>query len=147
MLPVPQWGLRLRVVCSRKRVFHPTAKNHQLDLFSPDDGTFEYSAVATNLGLCPSKLWLFMAGRGAQEKTLAELKSSLAFDTVPTRHDVRRRRSPISTCLFPLESILTSCFEWLNVGGRLLRLAEGLTLRLPNGPALEKRYRSWLRAA
>jgi len=173
VLPVPPWGLRLRVVCYRKWVFHPTAKNYQLDLFSPDDGTFEYSAVATNMGLSPSKLWLFMAGRGAQEKTLAELKSGLAFDTVPTRRyaansawqwlsvlahnlhrdfqlsrrDVQRRRSPKSTYLFPLESILTSRFEWLNVAGRLLRLAEGLTLRLPKSPALENRYRSWLQAA
>src|SRR5207247_5558193 len=63
-----------------------TRKNFQLDLFSPDDGHFEYSAVATNLGLKPRALWYFMAGRGAQEKTLAELKGEFAFDVVPTNH-------------------------------------------------------------
>src|SRR6266566_3056106 len=68
-LPVEQWGLRLRVAIYRKRVAHRTRKNFQLDLFSPDDGHFEYSAVATNLGLKPRALWYFMAGRGAQEKT------------------------------------------------------------------------------
>ncbi len=29
-------------------------------------------------------LWHFMAGRGAHEKTIAQLKSGLAFHTVPT---------------------------------------------------------------
>jgi hypothetical protein len=173
LLPVPQWDLRLRVVCYRKKVFHPTAKNHQLDLFSPDDGTYEYSAVTTNLELDARKLWFFMAGRGAQEKTLAELKGGFAFDTVPTKryaansawqwlsvlaHNLhrdfqlsrgvqRRRRSLKATYLFPLESIITSRFEWLNVAGRLLSLAEGLTLRLPRSPEVEQRYRRWLHAA
>ena len=52
----------------------------------PDDGHFEYSAVATNLALTPAALWAFMAGRGAQEKTLAELKGEFALDVVPTNH-------------------------------------------------------------
>jgi hypothetical protein len=173
ILPVQQWGLRLRVVCYRKQLFHQTAKNYQLNLFSPDDGTFEYSAVATNLDLSLKRLWFFMAGRGAQEKTLAELKGGLAFDSVPTKryaansawqwisvlaHNLhrdfqlargaaRRRRSPKATYLFPFESVLTSRFEWLNVAGRLLRLAEGLTLRLPQSPDVETRYRQWLQAA
>ena len=33
---VPQW-----------RVRHLTAKNYQLDLFDPDDGYYEYSAIVT----------------------------------------------------------------------------------------------------
>jgi hypothetical protein len=41
------------VVIYRKRVHHLSPKNYQLDLFSPDDGYFEYSAVATNLALTP----------------------------------------------------------------------------------------------
>lgn len=39
-----------------------------------------------NKALSAQNLWYFMAGRGAQEKTIAELKSSFAFDTVPTNH-------------------------------------------------------------
>jgi hypothetical protein len=35
----------------RKHVQHQSPKNFQLDLFSPDDGHFEYYAVATNLPL------------------------------------------------------------------------------------------------
>jgi len=61
-------------------------KNYQLDLFDPDDGYFEYCAVSTNLTLSAGALWDFMAGRGAQEKTFAELKGEWALDVVPTHH-------------------------------------------------------------
>ena len=80
----PGWPPALRVVVYRKRVFHETAKNFQLDLFSPDDGHFEYSAVATSLDWNVAKLWQFMAGRGGHEKTLAELKTQFGFEAIPT---------------------------------------------------------------
>jgi hypothetical protein len=83
-LRIAQWGLRLRVVVYRKKVGHETRKNFQLDLFSPDDGHYEYSAVATNQALSVRALWHFMAGRGGHEKTLGELKQQLAFDAIPT---------------------------------------------------------------
>jgi Transposase DDE domain group 1 len=85
-LKLTPWGLQLRTVVYRKRVHHRSPKNFQLDLFSPDDGYFEYSAVATNLTLTPQALWYFAAGRGAQEKTFAELKGEFALDVVPTNH-------------------------------------------------------------
>jgi hypothetical protein len=172
-LPIPQWNQTCRVVCYRKKVFHPTAKNFQLDLFSPDDGTYEYSTVATSMTLDAAALWHFMAGRGAQEKTIAELKDGFAFDTIPTKkyaansawqwlsvlaHNLhrafqlsiteeKRRRSPKKTFLYRLESIKSSRFEWLNTAGRLLRLSSGLTLRLPQSSALEKRFQAWPKSA
>jgi len=85
-LKLTVWKLELRVVVFRKRVAHESRRNYQLDLFSPDDGHFEYSAIATNLKLAPRALWNFMAGRGAQEKTFAELKGEFALDAVPTNH-------------------------------------------------------------
>ncbi len=85
-LQLKVWELELRVVVFRKRVGHESRRNYQLDLFSPDDGHFEYSAVATNLRLDPRALWNFMAGRGAQEKTFAELKEDFALDAIPTNH-------------------------------------------------------------
>jgi Transposase DDE domain group 1 len=85
-LQLKVWELELRVVVFRKRVAHESRRNYQLDLFSPDDGHFEYSAVATNLTLSPRALWHFSAGRGAQEKTFAELKGEFALDAVPTNH-------------------------------------------------------------
>jgi hypothetical protein len=80
------WQRSERVVVYRKRVGHETRKNFQLDLFSPDDGHFEYSAVATNKPLDIPALWHFAAGRGGHEKTLAELKDQLGFATIPS-HD------------------------------------------------------------
>ena len=86
-LVVSQWNdLRLRVVLYRKHVAHETRRNFQLDLFTPDDGHYEYSAVATNLALGPAALWAFACGRGAQEKTIAELEGEYALDVVPTKH-------------------------------------------------------------
>ncbi|HME72322.1 MAG TPA: IS1380 family transposase [Myxococcota bacterium] len=87
-LPIPQWDRVQRVVVYRKRVFHETARNFQLDLFTPDDGHYEYSAIATNLSLGVAALWHFMAGRGGHEKTLGELKQQLAFDAIPS-HDLQ----------------------------------------------------------
>src|SRR5260370_8651715 len=80
------WELELHVVVFRKRVAHQSRRNYQLDLFSPDDGHFEYSAVATNLTLSQRPLSNFISGRGAQEKTFAELKGEFALDAVPTNH-------------------------------------------------------------
>ena len=85
-LQVTAWDKTLRVVVYRKPVHHETKKNFQLDLFDPDNGYYEYSAVTTNLELGAPALWDFMAGRGAQEKTFAELKGQWALDMVPTRH-------------------------------------------------------------
>src|SRR3989475_377384 len=85
-LTIPQWQLRLRVMIYRKHVRHESPKNFQLDLFTPDDGHFEYYAVATNMALSLPALYAFIGGRGAQEKTIAELKSEFALAVVPTKH-------------------------------------------------------------
>jgi Transposase DDE domain group 1 len=86
LLVIPQWKLRLRVMIYRKHVQHVSPKNFQLDLFTPDDGHFEYYAVATNMPLSLSALYAFIGGRSAQAKTIAELKGEFALDVVPTRH-------------------------------------------------------------
>ncbi|MBI2071820.1 MAG: IS1380 family transposase [Gemmatimonadetes bacterium] len=165
-LPVEQWGLRLRVVIYRKRVAHRTRKNFQLDLFSPDDGHFEYSAVATNLQLRPRALWYFMAGRGAQEKTLAELKGEFALDVVPTNHygansawqqlsilayNVSRgfQLATLATSKpgtrkrtfrFLLRSMRTLRFLVVARAGRLTRISGRQVLRLAANPATERLY-------
>jgi hypothetical protein len=73
----------LRVVVYRRRVQHETAKNFQLDLFDPSNGTYEYSAVVTNKLLSGQALWAFISGRGVHEKVYGELKRGFAFDSVP----------------------------------------------------------------
>jgi hypothetical protein len=84
-LTVAAWGgARYRIVIYRGHVQHETAKNFQLDLFDPNDGHYEYSAVVTNKALGGPALWAFMAGRSVHEKVYGELKSGFAFACVPT---------------------------------------------------------------
>ncbi len=78
------WGRPVWVAIYRKHVHHRATKNYQLDLFDPNDGHYEYSAVTSNLDLTLANLWRFACGRGNHEKTIAQLKSGLAFHTVPT---------------------------------------------------------------
>ena len=65
-----------------------------MDLFDPDDGTYEYSAVATNLPLKLRALWRFAAGRGVHEKAMGELKSALSFDTMRPEGRLTLRLQP-----------------------------------------------------
>jgi hypothetical protein len=165
-LPVDCWGMELPLAVYRRRVGHETKKNFQLDLFLPDDGHYEYSAVTTNKAIGAVALWHFMAGRGAQEKTLAELKDGFAFDSVPTNHyaansawqqlsvlamNLTRRfsiettaaarpRTRKRTFLYVLESIRTARFTWLNVAGRLVATNGARTLRLSDVAAVRNRY-------
>jgi hypothetical protein len=68
----------------RKKV-REVPKNFQLDLFSPNDGLYEYSAVVTDTKQWEAKeLLLFISGRSGQENSLSELKDDFAFGSVPT---------------------------------------------------------------
>lgn len=165
-LPLAPWGLTLRVVIYRTRVAHETRKNFQLDLFSPDDGHFEYSAVTTNKVLAPAALWAFMAGRGAQEKTLAELKGEFALDVVPTNHygansawqqlsvlahnllrsfqlqtlATVKPRSRKRTYGYAFRSMRTLRFLLITRAGRLTRIANHQVLRMAQDPITQGLY-------
>ena len=166
-LELAVWGLELRVVVYRKRVHHLSPKNYQLDLFSPDDGYFEYSAVATNLTLTPHALWYFAAGRGAQEKTFAELKGEFALDVVPTNHygansawlqlsilahnlmrsfqlhstlATPKPRSLKRTYSYRIASMKTLRFLLINRAARLARISGRKVLRFSSNPATETLY-------
>ncbi|MBV8451977.1 MAG: IS1380 family transposase [Deltaproteobacteria bacterium] len=166
-LALAAWGLELGVVVYRKRVQHRSPKNYQLDLFSPDDGYFEYSAVATNLTLTPRALWYFAAGRGAQEKTIAELKGEFALDAVPTNHygansawqqlcvlahnlmrsfqlhlnlATPKPRSRKRTYAYRIASMKTLRFLLINRAARLARISGRKVLRFSANPATESLY-------
>jgi hypothetical protein len=165
-LRLEPWDLTLRVVIYRKQVGHETRKNFQLDLFSPDDGHFEYSAVTTNKALAPAALWAFITGRGAQEKTYGELKGEFAFDVVPTHHygansawqhlsvlaynllrsfqlqtlATPKPRSRKRTYAFAFRSMRTLRFLLIARAGRLACLDGRHVLRLTHNPATEALY-------
>jgi hypothetical protein len=164
-LVIPKWKLSVRVVIYRKRVSHRTRKNFQLDLFHPDDGHYEYSAVATNKRVRLRTLWDFMAGRGGHEKTLGELKQHLAFDTIPT-HDwdansawllisalthnlarrfqlatgaTERRNGPKRTYRWVLESLRTLRYELINIPAKIATPEGRPELRLAAAPGTQQR--------
>jgi hypothetical protein len=165
-LAIPQWNLRLRVMIYRKHVQHESPKNFQLDLFTPDDGHFEYYAVATNMALSLPALYAFIGGRGAQEKTIAELKGEFALDVVPTRHygancawqqlsilaynigrsfqldtiAEPRQRSRKRTYSYVLRSMRTLRFLLITRAGRLTRIGGRNVLRLAQNPATQALY-------
>jgi hypothetical protein len=153
---VKAWGMTLRVVFYRKKVFHKTLKNFQLDLFDPDDGHYEYSAVATSLDHTGPRLWKLMCGRGSHEKAIGELKNSLAFDTIPTNHYAansawqqivtilynlvtnlqietgapKRGCSHKRTPMFLLQSVKTLRFQLIARAGEIRKPAGRMILRL-----------------
>jgi len=159
-LHIDRWGRAERVMIYRKRVSHESRKNFQLDLFSPDDGHYEYSAVATNKTLAVPALWHFMAGRGAHEKTLAELKSQVAFEAIPTNDRYANaawqllsaltlnlvRSFQIETCAvrrphtlkrtfdYVFQSLATVRFELIHQPARLARPAGRSQLRFAVSP-------------
>ena len=72
------------VIILRKKVNRPKT-HYQLKLFSPNNGVYEYCAVVTdNKKWDPKELMQFVSGRSAQENSISELKSSFAFDHIPT---------------------------------------------------------------
>ena len=171
-LRIEPWGRSERVVVYRKRVSHQSRKNFQLDLFSADDGHFEYSAVATNKELTVSALWHFMAGRGAHEKTLAELKSQVAFEAIPTNDRyantawqllsaltlnlvrgfqidtgaARRPRTLKRTFAYVLQSLATLRFELIHQPVRLARPSGRPQLRFAASPRAQAHIRRCERA-
>jgi hypothetical protein len=165
-LTIPQWDIAVRVMIYRKHVRHASRKNFQLDLFTPDDGHFEYYAVATNMALRLPALLAFVCGRGAQEKTIAELKGEFALDVVPTNHYgansawqqlsvlahnlIRsfqldtgaepKRRSRKRTYAFLFRSMRTLRFLVIARAGRVVRIGGRTRLRLAHNPGVQQLY-------
>ena len=138
----------------------------RLDLFDPNDGHYEYSAVTSNLGLTVRNLWFFACGRGNHEKTIAQLKSGLAFHSVPTQayaansawqqlvalaHNLltnfqietgadQRRRSRKHTVLPRLQTVQTLRFELFHRAALLVRPSGTARLRLTDNPATRQTF-------
>ncbi len=166
-LTIKAWDQEIQVFIYRKRVLHKTRKNYQLDLFDPDDGTWEYSAIASDLPWDIRSVWRFMCGRGMHEKVIGQLKTGLALDTIPTNHygansawqqlvvlthnlltnfqietgAQERNRSQKRTTRWTLRSAQTLRFEIFNRAARLIRPGGTATLALLKNQKTEKRLR------
>lgn len=154
-----RWGKAVDVICYRKRISDKPGGTvgHQLDLFSPDDGIYEYFVLQTNKRIQPKNLLEFYNGRCAMEHQIAEIKGEFAFDVVPTRdyqgnsahqlisvlaHNLvrnfqidtaiakKRPASPKRTNIFEFLSLKTIRFEMVAVAGRMLNVAGAKILRM-----------------
>jgi hypothetical protein len=160
------WGRPVWVAIYRKHVHHRATKNYQLDLFDPNDGHYEYSAVTSNLDLTLANLWRFACGRGNHEKTIAQLKTGLAFHSVPTMayaansawqhlvvlvHNLltnfqietgATRRAPTRkrTVLPRLQTIQTLRFVLFNRAAQIVRPGGVLRLRLTDNEATRQTF-------
>jgi len=165
---IEKWGRTERIVVFRKHLSGKSAKDFQLDLFSPDDGHYEYSMVATNKTVSERAIWSFLAGRGGHEKTICELKQHLAFGTVATNdwdansawqlltamtHNLVRQfqietgaeprpNGRKRTYHFRMPSVRTLRFELIHLPGRIARPQGKTALRIAVSPASQRRIRA-----
>lgn len=164
-----KWGAHVEVICFRKQISDKPGGTvgHQHDLFSPNDGIYEYFVLHTNKSIRPENLVDFYNGRCAMEHQLAEIKGEFAFDVVPTRdyqansaHQqisvlaynlVRnfqidtgiageRKATASRTNIFEFESLKSIRFELIAAAGRIVNVAGSKILRLNQNIARQKRY-------
>lgn len=167
IVDIEQWSQKVEMTFFREKISDKPPKHHQLDLFTPNDGTYEYSIICSNKKLIPANLLDFYNGRCAMEHHIAEIKGEFAFDSIPTQHyqgnsayqqisalaynlvrnfqiDTRltseRQMTASRTNVVSFASLKTLRFEWINVAGRLLTLASGKTLRINQCPARQATY-------
>jgi len=164
-----KWGGPVEVICFRKKISEKPGGTvgHQLDLFSPDDGVYEYFVLHTNRKIQPDNLAEFYNGRCAMEHQLAEIKGEFGFDVIPTRHyqgnsahqqisvlaynlvrnfqidtELAQARPATAkrTNIFTFESLKTIRFELISAAGRVLNVAGTKILRLNQNIARQERY-------
>jgi hypothetical protein len=172
-LRLKPWKRTERVVVFRKRISGKPAKDFQLELFQPDDGYYEYSMVVTNKMESEATIWHFMAGRGAHEKTLGELKQNFAFGSVVTNdwdanstwqllsaltHNLvrdfqlqtglaaARRNSRKRTYRYSFRSMRTLRFLLIHLPGRIVRPQGRSELRIAAATSTRERIESVLDA-
>jgi hypothetical protein len=165
-LRLKPWKRTERVVVFRKKISGKPAKHFQLELFQPDDGYYEYSMVVTNKPESDATIWHFMAGRGAHEKTLGELKQHFAFASVVTNdwdanstwqllsaltHNLvrdfqlkaglakPRRNSRKRTYRYSFRSMRTLRFLLIHIPGRIVRPQGRRELRIAAAPKTRRR--------
>lgn len=164
-LTIDAWNLEVDCILYRQKLSDKkTVGAHQLDLFSPDDGIYEYSVLVTNKTIDPARILDFYNGRCAMEHNIGELKGEFGFDCVPTNHyqansahqhlsvlaynltrnyqidthlAEKRGRTSRRTNLFSFESLKTIRFKLIAVAGRMLKRN---VLRISAGLARENLY-------
>lgn len=165
---IETWDKEVELIFFRKKISESSPKSpFQLDLFSPDDGVYEYSVLYSNKKIEPQNIMEFYNGRCSMEHQIAEIKDEFGFDTVPTNHygansahqqisvfaynlvrnfqmDAQlaksRTRTRKRTNILKFESLRSLRFEWITLAGRLLRPDGINTLRLNKNSLIERKF-------
>lgn len=165
---IDSWGMAVECTVIRQKLSDKgVAKNVQLDLFTPDDGIYEYAVIYSNKTLRADHLWEFYNGRAAMEHQIAELKGEFGFDAIPTHHyqgnsayqlisqltynlvrnfqlDARlaqaRPRTASRTNLFSFASLGTLRFEWIAAAGRIINRSGAQVLKLCQNERRRQRF-------
>jgi hypothetical protein len=164
-----KWNEAVEFVVIRHKISNNAKpkKYVQLDLFTPDDGLYEYSVLHTNKTLRPDHLWEFYNGRAAMEHHIAEIKGEFGFDVIPTRHyqgnsahqlisvlahnlvrnyqidthlATKRPQTQSRTGLLEFQSLKTHRFEWISAAARILNVGGCKILRITQN---ERRQNLW----
>jgi hypothetical protein len=170
---IESWSFEVEMIFYRQKLSDTPKKGHQLDLFTPDDGLYEYSVICSNKQLTPPNLFDFYNGRCTIEHAISELKGEFAFDSIPTQSyqgnsayqqisvmaynlvknfqidaTLTKERKPGSshTNVMQFDSLKTIRFEWINVAGRIVNTDGRKTLKLNNCEPRQALYNKMSRA-
>jgi hypothetical protein len=165
---IESWDLELDMIFFREKVSDTPKKEYQLDLFTPNDGVYEYYVLLSNKQCKPGNILEFFNGRCAMEHQIADLKGEFGFDVVPTRHyqgngahqqmsllaynlvrnmqiDTQQLNVRVKTAkrtnLWEFQSLRTIRFETINAAARILNLASGKVLRINQNIARERNFK------
>ncbi len=160
------WDMELDLTFFREKLSDHPKKGHQFDLFTPDDGVYEYSVVYSTMSLTPPNLLDFYNGRCSMEHQIAELKGEFGFASVPTHHyqansayqqisvlaynlmrnfqidaNLVTQRSPgvSRTNVLSFDSLKTLRLEWINVAGRIVNTDGKKHLKLNHSAVREQK--------
>ena len=170
---IESWSFDVEMIFYRQKLSDTPKKGHQLDLFTPDDGLYEYSVICSNKKLEPGSLFNFYNGRCTIEHAISELKGEFAFDSIPTQSYqgnsayqqisvmaynlvknfqidstlTNERKSGCShTNVLEFDSLKTLRLEWINVAGRIVNTDGRKTLKLNNCEPRQALYKKMSRA-
>ncbi len=166
------WKASRRMIAVRQCAAEPRKGPLQLDLFVPQDYTYDYRVIATNKDTTADAVRWFHHGRGSQEGLIGEAKDHAQLDYVPARrlaanqlflmasltahnlsrelqmsaHPRARATSPTRPALWVFEKLDTLRHTLLQRAGRLTNPHGTLTLTLNANHAAQQDYEKYLTA-
>jgi len=161
------WDMEIGLTFFREKISDRPKKGHQFDLFTPDDGIYEFSVICSTMNLTAPHLLDFYNGRCAMEHAISEFKGEFGFASIPTHcyqansayqqisvmaHNLVRnfqidtnltvpRKPGVSrTNVLKFNSLKTLRLEWINVAGRIVNTDGKRRLKLNHCEIREEKF-------